>query len=270
NAGTISSGMTATSSQTWCTVSVNGNKVTVRATVNPKAAKRVANVYVTYKNCKSNIFQVAQAASVTETVYIGGLHWCIYNLANPFFDSNGNPLTGSFATKLPSQCTGGRTESHGKFYQWNRNVAWNTTSYYISGAEPVPSGSKWQTEIPSGNDWTVSPCPSGFRVPTIIEYRNLINACTATYGEAGWSGSNLGYLTLTDNTDSSNKLEFPAVGRRITGTGNMNDGSKAGRYWSSSSNNTEEVSRLDFYEGSVNAASPSKKLDGFNVRCVRK
>ncbi|MDE7134499.1 MAG: hypothetical protein K2N86_04400, partial [Rikenellaceae bacterium] len=59
-----------------------------------------------------------------KTVNIGGIEWMQLNLANPRQASGG----ATFAKKRPNECTSGvRLESHGKFYQWGVNVAWNTT-----------------------------------------------------------------------------------------------------------------------------------------------
>ncbi len=267
NAGTISSGMTATSSQTsWCTVSVSGNKVTVTATSNEDSnTARSATIYVTYKNSRSQTFTVTQAAGVIyETVTIGGTQWMIYNLANPKQASGG----ATFATKLPSQCSGVRAESHGKFYQWNINISWNTSSSSASGA--APSGS-WQTSNPSGTSWTDTPCPDGFRLPTNAEFTNLINSCNRAYSGT-WNASNYGYLTLTDKTNSSNKLEFTAVGRRDNDfSGKLSYGGVYGYYWSSDQvpSNASDAYRMIFNGNSVEASSASEKLRGYSVRCVR-
>ncbi|MDE7356119.1 MAG: hypothetical protein K2N21_05040, partial [Rikenellaceae bacterium] len=74
----------------------------------------------------------------------------------------------TFATKLPSECSGTRADSHGKFYQWGINVAWNTTGSSAAGA--TPSGS-WNTSTYPTN-WNTHPCPDGYRLPTNTEYQN--------------------------------------------------------------------------------------------------
>ncbi len=263
NAGTISSGMTVTSSQTWCQVVVSGNKLTVSASSNESTDKRSATVYVTYKNCQSQTFTVSQEAKIyVPTVTINGVQWTIYNLANPKQASGG----ATFATALPSALSGTRTNSHGKFYQWNRNVAWSTSGTSASGS--TPSGS-WQTALPTGSTWTDTPCPDGFRLPTNTEFRNLINACSKSYSST-WNATTYGYLTLTDNTNSNNKLEFPAVGRRDNdSSGKLSYNGVYGYYWTSDQSDASNAYRMIFNGNSVQADSPSEKQRGYSIRCVR-
>lgn len=262
NAGTISSGMTATSSQTsWCTVSVSGNKVTVTATSNANSnTARSATIYVTYKNSRSQTFTVTQAAGVIyETVTIGGTQWMIYNLANPKQASGGATL----ATKLPSQCSGVRTESHGRFYQWGHNVSWNSTGSSVSGANP--SGS-WQTSSPNSTSWTDTPCPDGFRLPKNTEFEYLLKNCTKTRMSGTWNSTNYGYITFSSG---STKLEFPAVGYRecASPTGDLKDIGSWGHYWTSSMSGTYIY--YMYFTSSNDGMRSGEQRYGFNIRCVK-
>ncbi len=261
NAGTISSGMTATSSQTWCTVTVAGNVVTAKVTENTGNTSRTATVYVTYRNSRSQTFDVVQDSDGPATITIGGLQWTLYNLANPAQASGG----ATFATKLPSQCTGNRSESHGRFYQWNRNVSWNTIESSASGANP--SDSTWQTTNPSVTSWTTNPCPSGFVVPTKAQWDALIAACNATNG-GGWSSSDYGYKILTDKTNSANKLEFSVVGRRDYSSGALEVAGTYGYYWSSVQYDSISAYRMSFSSSGMNTSNNDRRY-GFSVRCVR-
>lgn len=255
--------MTATSSETsWCTVSVSGNKITLTITEN-KGNKRTANVYATYRNCQSQIFTVTQQSAYDpfETVTIGGVQWTQYNLANPFYNSSGGSLTGSFATKKPSQCTGKRDESHGKFYQFKRNVAWNSTG---SLGTSTPSGNSWQTTTPASGDWTTSPCPSGFRLPTNTEFANLINGSTQTNG-GGWTSSDYGYKIFTSGGVT---LEFPAVGLRSYSNGALDSYGTSGRYWSYVQDGTSNAYNMNITSGTPTSKSTTKGT-GRSIRCVR-
>ena len=157
-------------------------------------------------------------------------------LANPKQASGG----ATFATKLPSQCSGTRTESHGKFYQWGINVAWNTTGSSAAGA--TPSGS-WNTSTYPSN-WNDHPCPDGYRLPTDTEFRTLINSSTVSRG-GGWSSSDYGYIKFTSG---SNSVEFPAVGwRRSSGT--LNSAGALGGYWSSVASSSYNAYSLYFTSG---------------------
>ncbi|MDE7356022.1 MAG: hypothetical protein K2N21_04545 [Rikenellaceae bacterium] len=171
----------------------------------------------------------------------------------------------TFATKLPSECTGVRAESHGKFYQYGINVAWNSTGS-LGGA--TPSGS-WNTSTYPSN-WNTHPCPEGYRLPTNTEFQSLIDNCTVAYN-GGWSSSDYGYITLTLKTDSSKKLEFPAVGFRFNdSSGTLSYAGVSGYYWSSVTyaSNTNRAYYLLFGSSNLNVDWTTKQ-DGFSVRCVR-
>ena len=246
NAGTISSGMTAESSQTWCTVSVSGNKVTAKVTQNTGNTSRTATVYVTYKDSRSQTFEVVQGYNVPATVTIGGVVWSSFNVNTP----------GTLATNVPSALLGTRAESHGKYYQWNRKVAWFTTGG-VSG---------WDTSNPSGTSWgsSTNPCPSGFVVPTKAQWDALISACTKSY-KGGWSSSDYGYLELKNG---SNTLEFPAVGGRYDSDGALSSTGTWGYYWSSTQDGSDRAYNMKFSSGSVGTYWYRRRY-GFSVRCVR-
>ncbi|MCX4359432.1 MAG: hypothetical protein OSJ22_07350, partial [Rikenellaceae bacterium] len=93
-------------------------------------------------------------------------------------------------------------------------------------------------------------------------------ACNATYMSGSWSSSNYGYITLTDKTNSANKLEFPAVGGRST-SGPLEDAGMWGNYWSSTQYNNNDAYGMYFNSSDVGTRNYSR-LYGFSVRCVRK
>ncbi|MDE6182860.1 MAG: hypothetical protein K2F53_00345, partial [Rikenellaceae bacterium] len=196
----------------------------------------------------------------TQTVTMGDLEWMQVNLANPKQASGG----ATFATKLPSQLSGTRAESHGKFYQWGVNVAWNTTGSAASGA--TPSGS-WNTST-NPADWSTQPCPDGYRLPTNTEFQNLIDNCTRTDG-GEWSSSDYGYITFTLKTDSSKKLEFPAVGSRNYSSGTLVDTGTTGNYWTSAEYGSNGAYYLYFSSSKLFIINGSRSQYGYSVRCVK-
>ena len=239
--------MTATSSHSWCAATVSGNKVTVKVSANQTTSTRSATVYVTYRNSRSQTVTVSQKASPVSTVNIGGVEWAKYNVNTP----------GTVVASLPSALTGNRADSHGRFYQWNRKVAWATTG----------SIRNWNTSVPSGNTWETAnnPCPSGFVVPTKAQFDNLINECSKSYN-GGWNSSNYGYVTLTNGTSN---LEFVAVGMRQHSDGSLFYNGVTGDYWSSTQDGSEGSYRMNFGKNSIGMGSSQRQV-GFSVRCVRK
>ncbi len=186
---------------------------------------------------RSNGFSVRCIRSDERTVTIGDTEWMLYNVADP----------GTVATALPSELSGTRAASHGKFYQWNRKVAWATTGNI----------SDWNTSTPSGTSWYASnnPCPSGFVVPTKSQWEALINTCTKSY-KGGWNSEDYGYMELING---SNKLEFPAVGSRSNTDGALYDVGTGGRYWTSESDGSNAL-HMYFISTNVGTNSANKGL----------
>ncbi len=263
----VSSGawFTTTPSVGGTETNAGGSTLTVHSPANT-GGNRSGSFTLESLNTTSQIFTVFQNTGIyapLEIVNIGGMEWTMYNLANPRQASGG----ATFATELPSELTGVRLASHGKFYQWNRNVAWNSTGTSASGA--TPSGT-WMTTNPSGPEWTDSPCPYGFRLPTNTEFQDLINTCNVTYMSGTWSSTNCGYVTMTDKTNSANRLEFPAVGSR-----NYLDGAlfgtlgTTGYYWSLIGDKDSWGALLMLFNYNNISVRGDHKLSGFSVRCIR-
>lgn len=221
--------------------------------------KRVGYFTLESQNTTSQEFHIGQRDPYA-TVTIGGLQWMQYNLANP----RQAPGGATFATALPSECTGMRLASHGKFYQWGYNVAWSTVGDLIS----VPSGSVWQ-DYSKAASWSDSPCPAGFRLPTNTEYTTLFNSCTHIVLQDIWGTSSgiCGYIVITDRFN--NKLEFPAVSNRdINSTLYFEDW---GGCWTSvgGGNYVEHAYRMSFNSDNFTTVILNVKKDGWNIRCVR-
>jgi uncharacterized protein (TIGR02145 family) len=86
----------------------------------------------------------AVAAIGQSGVTINGLDWANANVAQP----------GAFAAK-PDMLT--------EFYQWNNAVAFTA----------MGSAAGWTSKESFDPDWTVNPCPNGWRLPTKGEFRAL-------------------------------------------------------------------------------------------------
>ena len=84
-----------------------------------------------------------------------------------------------------------------------------------------------------------------------------------------WSSSNYGYITLTDKSNSANKLEFPAVGYRSSSDGTLGSNIGAyGYYWSSVQSSSGSAHNMGLNSSSVSMTTNNKQ-HGFSVRCVR-
>ncbi len=190
-----------------------------------------------------------------ETVTVGNTEWMRYNLANPKQAYGG----ATFATRLPSQCTGILAKSHGKFYQWGVNVAWNSTGSVAM--ESTPSSS-WNNQIYPFS-WVDQPCPDGYRLPTQAEFQELIDNCTSTYTNYG----SYGYITFVPKNSPSQSLEFPAIGKRSTEFGTLFSNNR-GHYWSSSLHSDQTAYNIWFDDGLLTLDNSDLRY-GYNVRCVK-
>ena len=104
-----------------------------KATITAKAGNKTATCAVTVKD-------------PPVSVVINGVKWATRNVDEP----------GKFADK---------PETFGKFYQWNRKVAWTVLGNVTGWNNTAAAGTEWAKE----ND----PSPEGWRVPTVDEMNDL-------------------------------------------------------------------------------------------------
>ena len=175
------------------------------------------------------------AVPKVECVEINGTCWATRNVNDP----------GTFVEN---------PQDYGKFYQWNRKVAWASTGT-VTG---------WNTTTPTGTTWAKAndPCPTGYRVPTKAEQDALVAAgstWTSNYNGTGVAGRIFG--------SGSNTVFFPAAGYRDLSDGTLNDAGAYGDYWSSTENGSFSAYFLDFYSSNASVYY-SFRTYGFSVRCV--
>jgi uncharacterized protein (TIGR02145 family) len=146
-------------------------------------------------------------------------------------------------------------QSAGKFYQWNRKIAWSATG----------SVTGWDASTPSGTSWTSAndPCPEGWRVPNSAEIdallANTTNSWTTSYNGTGIAGRIF--------TSGTNSLFFPAAGYRDGSSSALYFAGTYGRYWSSAQ--YDSTNAYNLYFGSSNAGrNYYYRADGQSVRCV--
>jgi uncharacterized protein (TIGR02145 family) len=110
-----------------------------------------------------------------------------------------------------------KPEDAGKFYQWNRKVAYPAMGEVTNWDSSTPSGTTWQ----KAND----PCPFGWRVPSHNELLSLLDVGSTWTTQNGVNGRIFG--------SGSNTLFLPAAGCRNYSDGTLIGGSGYGWYWSS-------------------------------------
>ena len=186
-------------------------------------------------------------------IKIDNLCWATCNVATP----------GTFAA-TPTET--------GWYYQWGVNVGWSPTNPMTDSN----GGITWNsTNPPPGSppdpdEWLITPCPAGWRLPTQSEFADLVT----TYLVPG--SSTLDRLRSVNGRffnsgDPTQPLLFlPAAGARSFSGGALNPVGTYGYYWSSTPNSTTSTSSYCLLFGStlMNPSGNNDKTYGFTIRCV--
>jgi uncharacterized protein (TIGR02145 family) len=149
---------------------------------------------------------------------------------------------------------------HGNWYRFGAKT------FSMENTPDHDSNNKWDNEEyqSTGTEWSTdnNPCPSGYRLPTIAEWTQVIDQDNNTQSNIGTFTSN----SFTAGKKFGDYLVLPAAGNRNNDSGALVARGYSGTYWSSSSN----VGGV--YTMSLNSGSPyngSTNRDyGFSVRCV--
>ena len=195
--------------------------------------------------------------------------WCNLRLGTTCWADANVAQPGTFVPK---------PDMHTEFYQWNQpNKAWPSGGN-ISGT--------WPTGI-TAPAWTATPCPEGWRLPTVEEILALHNLTGNVNGRSGyWAASGergnavagrfygvtsergqaAGGCTLPGNMVGC--IFLSASGRRNPATGGYGSHDVTGYYWSSTQADATNGRRLEFNSGGSYNGGIEKSY-GFTIRCVQ-
>lgn len=206
-------------------------------------------------------------------VRINGLIWMRHNLgANTDLNPDVDPTNANLG---------------GNYYQFGRAAVVATPSTQTGAI------SNWNTASAAENSWnsgtvnipaktTNDPCPSGFRVPTSLEFQQLIDNTTASNigGTWGSDATNHPYgpaKVLTSVRNKSVLLTFPAAGFRSGDNGTLYWRGGAGGYWVSNA----VTGASEMYKYSItgppannmnqiydNGDTFHNRRTGYSIRCI--
>ena len=193
-------------------------------------------------------------------VVINGVRWATRNVDN-------------FGTFAPTP------ESAGKFYQWNRKKAWNTTDKEVEGwvkskldfyfdlyIKGLSSDSD-TIDRPCSYYWEKqnNPCPKGWNIPDDEDFETLLDEDKVTYEWVTYNG--IEGAKFTDKK-TGKSIFLPAVGSRDgdRDSGALDEG--WGNYWSNMWGNDCEAYALDFGSQDVIKLRTAIQSSGNNIRPV--
>ena len=197
-------------------------------------------------------------------VEIGGVKWATMNVgATEITDTGLYFQWGDISGYTASQVGSGEGQ---KYFDW-------ADYKYCSGAGTSSSAitkynsTDGKTVLDAEDDAVTAAWGGTWRMPTIDEYSALDEAITTAW-TTDYQGSGVSGLVLTDKTDSSKVLFFPACGRCIRAE--IDNVGKFGFYWSRSvkSYSTKYAWRSTFYYGGMASQDSDDRDIGFPVRAV--
>jgi len=169
-----------------------------------------------------------------------------------------------------------QADANTSFYQFNRTKAWDASN----PANGVAIAG-WPTPISENGDWHVdsSPCPAGWRLPTMAEYAALDG--NSNPGGGVWAASGTRGNTMAGRFYGKKAAEcslpsnmvgcvfFPASGYRNNTAGALSDRGSYGYGWSSTQVSSTNGYYLLFNSSASYPATSYSRAVGFPVRCVR-
>ena len=197
--------------------------------------------------------------------FITATTWKKFKCHNLGADASADPFTPSWRL-------------NGAYYQWGRSAisasapsgpdASQANDGSVSGwSNLAPAAGSWSDGIKGPND----PCPVGFRVPTIDEWRWVTNTSPTNFNPVRsyvgtWQANRTNYTSGLRIGSGNSGLFLPAAGERnYLNSGVLINRGLNGFYWSSSISGS--AFRLEFQNGSATTAADSQ-ASGRSVRCI--
>ena len=200
-----------------------------------------------------------------EYVEIGGKKWATMNIgANSVTDTGLYFQWGDTQGYTAAQCGGGAGQ---KYFGWADYKYGNGTSSPSATDMTKYNSTDGKTVLEASDDAARAAWGDQWRTPTIGEMQSLFDNTTSAW-TADYQGSGVAGMVLTDKTDSSKTLFFPACGYCRNGI--VYDVGSNGYYYTSSldSSRVRNAYQLSFEYNSVYLQYPDFRYFGFSVRPV--
>ena len=158
--------------------------------------------------------------------------------------------------------------SYGDLYQWGRGTDGHqvrtsaTTAPLFDTGDPangnfITSSGDWRSS-PNVNLWqgvngVNNPCPTGFRIPTDVE----------------WDAERLSWGSSSQNAAGAfaSPLKLPVAGYRYSGDGLLKSVGASGRYWSSTV--SSKLASSLYFSSSSASMNNLNRAYGLSVRCLK-
>lgn len=201
-----------------------------------------------------------------EYVEIGGIKWATMNIGATCVTDYGLYFQwGDISGYTVDQVTGSTQPK--KVFSWvNYKYGNGTFSPGATGMTKYNS-TDGLTTLESSDDAATANWVGSWRIPTKAEFEALSDAVNSAW-TADYQGSGVSGLVLTDKTDSSKVLFFPAAG--YCDYSNVNSVGNNGYYWSSSvmDSGVQNAHYLVFASSYVSWSSFTQRSKGYAVRGV--
>ena len=204
-----------------------------------------------------------------EYVEIGGLKWATMNIGATSVTDYGQyfqwgDTTGYYSSQVGASGNALKKQFSAVVYKFGNGNG--NTSFNASGVTKYNSGDS-KTVLEMCDDAARANWGGSWRLPTTEEFAALGDAVNSAW-TADYQGSGVSGLVLTDKTDSSKVLFFPAVG-------NCYDGSvlyvgSNGTYYSSSlvSNDIPRAYTFYFNNSAIYYQNSGRRFIGYQIRAV--
>jgi len=223
------------------------------------------NVSVCEDNYEIHMTDVGEVITPHDYVEIAGIKWATMNVGATAITDYGLYFQWGDISGYTAEQIGSGTGQ--KYFGWADYVYGNGTSNPGATGMTKYNSTDGKTVLDLSDDGVNANWGGVWRMPTRAEFVALGNATTSDW-TTDYMGSGVKGMIVTDKTDSSKQLFFPAAGYALDGS-RYNVGS-GGYYWSSSlySRNVLNGYSLSFISGAVYWQYSGHRRLGFCLRGI--